>query len=66
MSDNFTNNIMGDLSISLDPIYHLLEDNAFNLYMQHLFNSSKKYVIIYFSNNDKKWEKHVRHRKFTD
>ena len=66
MSDNFTNDRKADLSISLDVIYHLLEDSVFNLYMQNLFNSSKKYVIIYSSNVDKKWEKHVRHRKFTD
>ena len=66
MSDHFTNDRKADLSISLDVIYHLLEDSVFNLYMQNLFNSSKKYVIIYSSNVDKKWEKHVRHRKFTD
>lgn len=46
MSDNFTNNIKADLSISLDEIYHLLEDNAFNLYMQNLFNSSKNISLF--------------------
>ena len=66
MSDNFINDKKGDLSISLDVIYDLLEDNVFNLYMKNLFNSSKKYVCIYSSNFDKKWAKHVRHRKFTD
>ena len=66
MKDNFINVKKGDLSISLDVIYHLLEDNVFNLYMKNLFNSSKKYVCIYSSNLDKKWAKHVRHRKFTD
>ena len=66
ISDNFINDKKADLSISLDVIYHLLENNIFNLYMQNLFNSSKKYVCIYSSNFDKKWAKHVRHRKFTD
>jgi len=66
MNDNFINDKKADLSISLDVIYHLIEDNVFNLYMQNLFNSSKKYICIYSSNVDKKWDKHVRHRKFTD
>jgi hypothetical protein len=66
MNDNFTNDKKADLSISLDVIYHLLEDNVFSLYMQNLFNSSKKYVCIYSSNVNKKWSEHVRHRKFTD
>lgn len=66
MSDNFTNDKKADLSISLDVLYHLIEDNVFNLYMKNLFSSSKKYVCIYSSNVYKKWDKHVRHRKFTD
>ena len=66
ISDNFTNNRKADLSISLDVLFHLIEDNVFNLYMQNLFNSSKKYVCIYSSNVNKKWDKHVKHRKFTD
>jgi len=66
MSDNFINYKKAELSISLDVIYHLLEDNAFNIYMHNLFNSSKRYVCIYSSKVDKKWDKHVRHRKFTE
>ena len=66
MNNNFINDKKADLSISLDVIYHLVEDNVFNLYMKNLFNSSKKYVCIYSSNVDKKWARHVRHRKFTD
>lgn len=65
ISDNFISDKKADLSISLDVLYHLLEDNVFNLYMQNLFNSSKKYVCIYSSDVDKKWAKHVRHREFT-
>ena len=66
MNESFKNDKKADLSISLDVIYHLLEDNVFNLYMQNLFNSSNKYVCIYSSNIDMKWAPHVRHRKFTD
>ena len=52
--------------MSLDVIYHLLEDNIFDSYMKNLFNSSNKFVCIYSSNIDIGWDKHVKHRKFTD
>ncbi len=57
-----------DLSISIDVIFHLLEDNVFQSHLQQLFSASNKYVIIYSSNmNDDTSEKtHVRHWKFTD
>ncbi|RBQ23399.1 hypothetical protein ALNOE001_09800 [Candidatus Methanobinarius endosymbioticus] len=57
-----------DLTLSLDVIYHLIEDNIFEEYMDRLFNASKKFVIIY-SSNDNDLENiaaHVKHRKFTD
>ena len=66
MNETLKNKYKADLTISLDVIYHLLEDNVFNLYMQNLFNSSNKYVCIYSSNIDMKWSSHVRHRKFTN
>ena len=64
--DKFKNNKKADLSISLDVIYHLLEDKVYNNYMYNLFESSKKYICIYSSNIDVGWASHVRHRKFTD
>ena len=66
MDNNFNNEEKADLSISLDVIYHLLEDHIFHLYMKNLFNSSNKYVCIYSSNVDGGWAKHVKHRKFTN
>ena len=59
--------ISGQVAISLDVIYHLVEDDVFNGYMHQLFNSAKDYVIIYSSNhlNDSK-QPHVKHRIFTD
>ena len=66
MDDNFINDKKADLSMSLDVLYHILEDSVFDSYMQNLFNSSNKYVCIYSSNIEKPWAKHVRHRKFTD
>jgi cyclopropane fatty-acyl-phospholipid synthase-like methyltransferase len=57
-----------DLALSLDVIYHLVEDEIYDNYMRRLFSSSNKYVIIYSSNfSDKDCSvPHVVHRKFTD
>jgi SAM-dependent methyltransferase len=56
-----------DLSMSLDVIYHLVEDETYNIYMRRLVASSKKYICIY-SDNDERISPvdHVRHRRFTD
>ena len=58
-----------ELSLSLDVIYHLVEDSVFEAYMNRLFNAATKYVIIYSSNKVENTDgkvTHVRHRKFTD
>lgn len=56
-----------DLTLSLDVIYHLVEDDVFENYMRLLFDSSKKYVVLYSSNvNANSFSSpHVKHRKFT-
>lgn len=53
------------LSLSLDVIYHLVEDSVFEEYMNRLFGAAKKFVIIYSSNRDEHGAPHVRHRRFT-
>lgn len=57
-----------DLTLSLDVIYHLLEDDAYAHYMTILFSAATRYVIIYSSNYDSPYDpySHVRHRCFTD
>jgi SAM-dependent methyltransferase len=56
-----------DLSLSLDVIYHLVEDNIFDAYMTKLFGAAERFVIIYASNHDEQAPaRHVRHRRFTD
>jgi len=56
-----------DLSLSLDVIYHLVEDPVFHRYMDQLFAASLRYVIIYSSNDERPSDSiHVRHRRFTD
>lgn len=55
-----------DLALSLDVIYHLVEDEIFNTYMKQLFSSATRYVIIYSSDVELPGESpHVRQRKFT-
>jgi SAM-dependent methyltransferase len=57
-----------ELTLSLDVIFHLVEDQVFEEYMHRLFDASEKYVIIYSSDYEDKSilnGAHVRHRKFT-
>ncbi len=58
-----------ELTISLDVIYHLVEDVIFIDYMNRLFDSSERFVIIYSSDTDKNPKgmvaPHLRHRKFS-
>jgi len=55
-----------DLAISLDVIYHLVEDEIYEAHMSQLFRSGKNYVIIYSSDHDEySMSRHVRHRNFS-
>jgi len=59
--------IKAELVISLDVIYHLIEDKVFEKYINDLINSSERFVIIYASNKEEQSSSiHVKHRKFTD
>ncbi len=59
-----------DLALSLDVIYHLVEDTVFDTYMRQLFGAADRFVSIYASNQVTSplpdAASHVRHRKFTD
>jgi SAM-dependent methyltransferase len=55
-----------DLAISLDVIYHLVEDTVFETYLRHLFAAAARYVVIYATNREiSGTAPHVRHRHFT-
>ena len=55
-----------DLTLSLDVIYHLVEDAVFEAMIQSLFTLARRFVLIYASNADVSWPApHVRHRAFT-
>lgn len=55
-----------DMAISLDVLYHLVEDDKFDDYLYNLFNSSNKYVCIYSSDYEERQRAHVKRRKFTE
>lgn len=64
--DSDFNDLKGDLVLSLDVLYHLIEDNVFFDYMNKLFSVSTRYVIIYSSNYNDHFAPHVKCREFTD
>jgi SAM-dependent methyltransferase len=57
-----------ELALSLDVIYHLVEDDVFNEYMDRLFSCSNEWVIIYSSNDPRisNTADHIRHRNFEE
>jgi hypothetical protein len=55
-----------DLALSLDVVYHLIEDDVYKDHMQALFTLANRHVIIYGSNADRAGQvAHVRHRNVT-
>jgi SAM-dependent methyltransferase len=55
-----------DLAMSLDVIYHLIEDHVFEAYMAHLFDAARRFVIVYSTNGPvRDGAPHVRHRQFS-
>lgn len=57
--------IKADLSISLDVIFHLVEDEIFEKYMFDLFKFSTSYVIIYAWDVDEEKKYHIRQRNYS-
>ncbi|MDR0425158.1 MAG: hypothetical protein LBH39_06910 [Clostridiales Family XIII bacterium] len=55
-----------ECALSLDVIFHLLEDDVYSNYMNNLFGSAEKFVCIYSSNFESAQLSHMRHRMFTD
>lgn len=58
--------VRADLSMSLDVIYHLIEDQVFERYMTDLFGASSRFVLVYSSDHDAATNaQHVRHRAYS-
>jgi hypothetical protein len=56
-----------ELALSLDVIYHLVEDRTFDGYMRALVNSGTRFVGIYSSDRDEPGHQpHVRHHSFSN
>jgi SAM-dependent methyltransferase len=65
--DNLRSIPPAELTLSLDVIYHLVEDYVFAAAMHAMFDRATRFVVIYASNLDAAWpSSHVRHRRFTD
>jgi SAM-dependent methyltransferase len=57
-----------DLALSLDVVYHLVEDGVFERHLRMLFGAARNYAIVYSSDFDDEQRidgVHVRHRRFT-
>jgi hypothetical protein len=67
-TDNAAQSQRADLALSLDVIYHLVEDETYETYMRSLFSAANRFVIIYSDNQESadRSSLHVRHRKFSD
>lgn len=52
------------LALSLDVLYHLVEDSIYEDYLRTLFAAGREYVIIYSSSTDqpRRTMRHVMHR----
>lgn len=57
--------LKADLVLSLDVIYHLVEDEVFESYMRDLFAASTRFVIIYAWDVEEGKKYHVRHRHYS-
>lgn len=56
-----------DTAISLDVIFHLVEDAVYQAYLERLFAAAERYVVIYSTSADIRdtGVPHVRHRDVT-
>jgi hypothetical protein len=55
-----------DLVLSLDVIYHLIEDSVYETYMTHLFGAGRRYVVVYATDGTiHDGAAHVLHRPFS-
>jgi len=57
-----------EATLSLDVVYHMIEDDVFEAYMKRLFSSAQRFVVIYSTNTDIQetlQAPHIKHRKFT-
>jgi hypothetical protein len=62
-----SNAARAEMAMSLDVIYHLVEDDIYETYMRRLERSATRFVCVYSSNVELPGHvPHIRHRRFTD
>lgn len=54
-----------DLSVSLEVVFHLVEDDIYKKYLDDVFGSSRNLVVVFSSNVDGPVRYHERDREFT-
>ncbi|MCH7230597.1 class I SAM-dependent methyltransferase [Glycomyces sp. L485] len=62
--------VTADLALSLDVIYHLVEDHVYELHLRHVFTAARRQVVLFTSDTDDPYlsgtfAPHVRHRPVT-
>ncbi len=57
--------LTADLAVSLDVVYHLVEDDVFEAYMRSLFAAATRFVAVYSSDHDEPAHGHVHHHAFS-
>lgn len=57
-----------DLCMSLDVLYHIIDEKDYKNYLEQLFGKSKRFVLIYSSNHDSNANEpnYIFHRKITE
>ena len=60
--------IQADMALSLDVIFHLVEQGVYERYMTDLFRLARRAVVIYSTNGDvaRREPKYTKRRVFTD
>lgn len=58
--------LQADLALSLDVLYHIVEEPTYLQYLKDLFSLGKRYVVVYSTDFYLEETQHVLHRKFTD
>jgi cyclopropane fatty-acyl-phospholipid synthase-like methyltransferase len=66
VSDKKETKLKAELVLSLDVVYHLIEKEVYETYMNQLFDAATRFVIIYAWDVESDKNYHVKHRKFSE
>ena len=60
--------VSADCAMSLDVVFHLIEDSVFARYIEQLFSCGRRFVMIYALDRELEGRGHVsvRYRKYSD